>query len=84
MSTTPSTEEAPESISVLFARDPMGLSDQNIEQIVQYFRESRSRFVAGDIKAGSEKTAKAKPAAKPPKETKAIEGLELDLGDLGL
>lgn len=56
----------------LFARDPLKLSEQDIEQIIEKMRAMRHTFNTD---------AAAKPAAKPKKGNKA-EGLDLDL-DLG-
>lgn len=73
----------PPTISELFDRDPLELSDRDLRQIVDHLRENRSKFIAGEIQAGSAKKAKApaksKVTGKPiPKE------LELDLGDLDI
>lgn len=42
-------------IAELFARDPLQLSQQDIETIVVEMRKSRASFNAGNMKAGSTK-----------------------------
>lgn len=42
-------------ITELFARDPLSLSEQDIDTIVAKFRESRKAFNLGNMKAGSTK-----------------------------
>lgn len=42
-------------IAELFARDPLQLSQQDIETIVVEMRKSRQSFNAGNMKAGSTK-----------------------------
>jgi hypothetical protein len=42
-------------IAELFARDPLLLSQQDIETIVAEMRKSRHAFNAGNMKAGSTK-----------------------------
>lgn len=72
------TEETP--IAELFARDPLSLSDQDIDAIIDRLRTQRKRFVLGDKTAGNpkglKKTAKEEAASK-------IVG-DIDLGELGL
>jgi hypothetical protein len=58
-------------LSELFSRDPLELSDQDIDAIIIALRESRVKFMNGDKKAGSVKAEKA-----PPK--------PIDISDLGL
>ncbi len=43
------------SITELFARDPLSLSEQDIDIIIAKFRESRKAFNLGNVKAGSTK-----------------------------
>lgn len=69
-------------IAELFARDPLKLSDQDLDAIIAHLRQSRQRFVAGNLSAG-------KPEAKKSVTQKAGEAAlkitgELDLGELGL
>ena len=67
------------SLSELFARDPLDLTKDDIQLIVQKLRESRHRFNAGDKSAGTmtpPKTATGRAA----KEL----GDQLSLKDLGL
>lgn len=49
------TDEAPTDIAELFARDPLDLSAQNIDQIIARLREQRSQFNLGNAMAGSMK-----------------------------
>ena len=59
------TDEAPTDIAELFARDPLELSAQNLDQIIARLREQRSQFNLGNAMAGSmkPKTAKQKTVA---------------------
>ena len=71
--------ETESTVAELFARDPMSLSDQDIDKIVTHLRAQRARYVQGDMTAG-----RTKPKAPPkPSATSAL-NLDLDLGDLGL
>lgn len=56
----------------LMERDPLHLTDQDLDQIVAYLREKRQQFDLGDKTAGNAKKAKAEA---PP---------NLSLDDLGL
>ena len=49
------TDEAPTDIAELFARDPLELSAQNLDQIIARLREQRSQFNLGNAMAGSMK-----------------------------
>lgn len=60
-------------INALFDKNPLEYTKTDIDEIISYMREARTRFNQGVKSAGSEK------AAKPPKEVKA-----LDLSALGL
>jgi hypothetical protein len=62
-------------LAELFKRDPLSMSKQDIEQIVEKLRASRMQFVLGDKTAG--KTAAAKP-----KKAKASAVKPLTLDDL--
>lgn len=42
-------------LAELFARDPLGLTDDDIRTIVEEMRKSRHAFNAGNPKAGSTK-----------------------------
>lgn len=61
-------------LATLFATDPLGLSDQDLNTIISKYREARKNFNLGEKSAGATK----KVAAKQPKIT------DLDLGELGL
>lgn len=64
-------------IATLFARDPQDLSNQDIDLIIQRYRDSRKQFALGDRKAG-------KPAKSPTqKKGEALAAkLDLNLDDL--
>lgn len=59
-SSNPLEEAKPDSLNILFARDPEKLSDQDIARIVEAMRENRKRWRA-------EEMAKAAPAKRAPK-----------------
>lgn len=63
-------------IAELFARDPLSLSDQDIDRLVEKFREMRGQYVLGNAMAGSTKPKTAK--------QKTVEDLasKLDLSNL--
>lgn len=61
-------------LSELFARDPLGLSEQNITDIVARMREAQAQYELG---------VRAVVAPKPPKAAKSAKTQEL-LKDLGL
>ncbi len=89
MSDTPA--EAPvsphtQTLAELFARDPTGLSDADIDEVVRILRESRAKYVSGDKTAGNPKKTGAKKSAKEVAEAKPSKGLDLQLtlDDLGL
>ena len=65
-------------LTELFARDPLELSDQDLDAIIARLREQRSQFNLGNAMAGSMKPKTEK--------QKAIQSLadKLDLGDLKL
>ena len=66
-------------LAELFSRDPLDLSKDDIQLIVQKLRDSRHRFNAGDKSAGTmtpPKTATGRAAAEI--------GKQLSLKDLGL
>jgi len=42
-------------LSELFSRDPLKLSDADIDSIVTYMRNARERYIAGDKTAGGPK-----------------------------
>lgn len=65
-------------IAELFARDPLDLSDQDIDAIIVKFREQRSQYNMGNAMAGSTKpkTAKQKQVAD------LASQINLDLSDL--
>lgn len=64
-------------IGELFARDPLGLSDQDMDAIIAKLREQRHKFVAGNVSAG-------KPASKKSAAQKAGEAVLDKIGDINL
>jgi hypothetical protein len=67
-------------ITELFTRDPLSLTDQDIEKICEVFRARRQNFEA-DEKAGKKPTARKKAAPKVKEDTAGVMN-SLDLGDL--
>ncbi len=64
-------------LSELFARDPQSYSDQDLDEIIAYFRNSRKQFNAGNMKAGTTKKA-------PTEKQKASLAIANNLGELDL
>jgi septum formation inhibitor-activating ATPase MinD len=69
-------------VTELFLRDPLKLSEQDIDQIINNLRDSRARFIQGDAKAGTPEVKKS--AAKKKSEALVAQVGEVDLSDLGL
>jgi hypothetical protein len=65
-------------IAELFARDPLSLSDPDIDVLIAHYRKARENFLLGDAKAGKSPARKEKA---PPKNLD-ISGINLD--DLGI
>lgn len=66
----------PTDIAELFARDPLELSDKDIDQMVSKFREMRGQYALGNAMAGSTKP-------KTEKQKQAISLAEkLNIGDV--
>lgn len=62
-------------IAELFSRDPLSLSDQDLQSIIERFRAARGQFNLGNMKAGS-----TKPKTEKEKKLDAIgEKFSLDL-----
>ena len=68
-------------LAELFARDPLDLTRDDINLIVQKFRDSRHQFVAGNKTAGTVNAPKPKT---PTGEAAAKLGQQFSLKDLGL
>jgi len=62
-------------INELMEKDPLSLTNDDIRSIISMYREMRSRFDAGNLKAGS-----IKPKAVP----KALKGLDTATLDLDI
>lgn len=71
-STSPLEEVKVESIDILFDRDPLELSDRDIDQMVNYFRENRLRWKQ------EEKTKSLKPKRESAPKKKIDLNLSLD------
>ena len=55
-------EASPESLSLLFSRDPEGYSKQDLSKIIEVLREQRARFAKAEAEAqatGKKRGAKA-------------------------
>lgn len=65
-------------IHELFQRDPLELSEQDLDAIIRKFRESRGQFALGNAMAGSTK----KPSEKTQKTLDLAAKLNLDLDNL--
>jgi hypothetical protein len=65
-------EASPASLSELFARDPEGYSDQDLDVIIEELRRQRARF----------KTQEATPKASKPKAIKAPVALSAIVGSI--
>ena len=71
------TEIEAATVSELFARDPLKLSDRDIDATIRELRAARGKFVQGNLTAGKLTTKK------PTTKTAAL-AADVDLGDLGL
>lgn len=72
---SPLHSAAPESLDELFSRDPLELTDQNLDQIVSHLRAQRHQWAQEE--ATGAKKSKAKQIK--PKERVKIEDLNLNL-----
>lgn len=61
-------------INELFSRDPHGLSEQDLTQLIQHFRDRRAQFVQG---------VKAEPKPKTARKSKGSSLLD-DIGEIKL
>ena len=71
-------------IGELMDRDPLSLSDSDIDAIVAQLRSQRAKYVSGNAMAGKPQKAKTKADLKREAAVKDSGIDELDLGDLGL
>lgn len=72
--TSSQTNEAappPTDIAVLFQKDPLSLTNNDMTAIIAHYREKRAQFIAGGVKG-----------ATAPKEPKAPKAKITDLSDL--
>jgi hypothetical protein len=80
---TPTPDLEPATVAQLMQLDPLSLSNQDLDRIIESLRASRAKFVLGNVKAGTPPAKKNKTQLK---EEAALEiaGGKLDLGALGL
>ena len=69
-------------VAELFSRDPLALSEQDLDRIIERLRSQRARYVQGNVSAG--KPASKKTAAEKKGEAALKTVGDIDLGDLGL
>lgn len=65
-------------LTILFTTDPLKLTTENIDEIIEYFRGARAKYLAGEKSAGSPKSMKEKK----PKAAKAEGDIDISLLDL--
>lgn len=83
MTDTPAPTEPLHTVAQLMQLDPLGLSDQDIDRIVESLRASRAKFVLGNKMAGKPQAKKTKTQLKEEAALEAVGG-KLDLSALGL
>lgn len=66
-------------LAELFARDPLTLTKENIDEVIEYFRGARVRYLEGEKSAGSPKKMKAEAKPKAKGSMPAIDVGELEL-----
>jgi len=71
-------------VSELFARDPLSLSNQDLDTIIASLRASRKRFIQGDITAGKPEAKKSAAQKKREATMKEVGDIDDLLGDLGI
>lgn len=72
------TEETP--IAELMERDPLSLTDQDLDRIITKLRQQRGKFRAGNMKAGTPQKKKTATQLNAEKAEKLVGNLDLDLG----
>lgn len=77
---SPLAEAVPESLDELFSRDPLSLTQQDLDKIIANLREARARWAAAEASGAKSAPRSAKAAAGP--KVAAKPGMSLD--DLGL
>lgn len=75
---SPLHSASPESLDELFSRDPLELSNQDLDKIVAHLRAQRNQWAA-DEAAGATKGRKAGKKPSGPKEKITLDQLEIDL-----
>jgi len=73
--TSPLSEVDPASLNELFARDPMDLTNQDLDKIIAALRAQRLKWKQDEASGGAKKAAKIANAA----ETKKISVDDLDI-----
>lgn len=74
---SPLNEALPESLEELFSRDPLDLSDQDLDVMIAAYRAKRGVWLKAEVEA------KAKPKGRGPK-VQVVAPKNLDLSSLGL
>ena len=62
-------------LAELFTKDPLQMTDQDLDRIIEYNRQTRAAYLAGQKSAGNPKKIKSEKKSAP---------VQLDLGDLDL
>jgi len=76
LSESPLAEASPRSLDEFFSRDPLDLSDQDLDVIVAELRRQRKQFLVAEAQPKAPRGASKAP--------KTPASLALELGDLGL
>lgn len=74
------SELSDDTIAELMARDPLKLTEQNIDAIITDLRSKRHKFLAGNIKAGTPVKKKTAAQKKAEAAEKLVGNIDLDLG----
>lgn len=77
---SPLSEADPESLDELFARDPLGLTNNDLDAIASELRDHRSLWIVADEDAKNKKKSTPRGESKPVPDG----GISLDDLDLGL
>lgn len=79
---SPLAEAVPESLDELFSRNPLDLSEADLDKIIAKYRADRGRFAQADLEGKRVPATRAKPLAKPKRVMAA--GEAIDLSEIGL
>lgn len=78
--TTPLSQAESQSIEELFSRDPLTLTDAEVDRIVTYYRDLRAKWAEGEKLKSLSRSAKSIP--KTTKGDALAAQLGLDLGEI--